>query len=268
MHMTELEWIRELQDALRSPWLDQFFRGWNYVDSVLFSTIVIVIVWYLISRRVGVRLVYILIISGLANQILKSYFGLPRPCQIHPAVGLVCPSSLGFPSGAAQTAVLYAGILFIECRQRLYQWLGVLFGLILCFSRIYLGVHYFTDILGGLVVGGVLLMIYWKLFPLAAKNWKVWAILFPIFLLIIGGRGGLYNFGVTTGIAVGLILANDKMESWRTRWLQTAVVLIGVFICFKAKATYPTLSLFFGLLSGFWLSYLGAHLVSWRKYSN
>jgi len=165
--------------------MDYFFIAWNYVDTLAFSILLISVVWYLIDRPIGIRLLYIFLLGAVINKFLKGFFGLPRPCQIDSLVGILCLPSPGFPSGAAQSAILIAGIIWIESCKRLYRWLGVLFALFLSFSRIYLGLHFFSDILGGWIVGGVLLLVYSKLFPLFEKNWRRYLFLFPILLLVI-----------------------------------------------------------------------------------
>lgn len=260
VHNTELTWIKQLQHVLRSYWMDRFFLGWSYVDTVGFSILVITIVWYLINRRVGIRLIYIFMLSSVVNVALKTYFGLPRPCQIDEAVGILCSQAPGLPSGAAQTAMLIAGIIFIECHKKIYWYLGLLFALFLCFSRVYLGLHYFTDILGGLIVGGALLLIYWKLFPVIEKKWKAALFLYPVLLVVIGREAAFYFFGVSIGLAIGLLL-NDKVkkyweEGWKISILQTITVLVGLFASLKAKAAYPYLNPIFSVGSGFWLSFL------------
>lgn len=162
----QLEWIRDIQHALRSPILDWFFIGWNYLDTLPFVMLVIIVVWTFIDKKIGVKMFFILILSGVLNKFLKGVFELPRPCHLDPSVSVwVCYPYFGFPSGAAQSAMIYLGVLLIECKRRIYWLWGILFALLLCFSRIYLGLHFFTDILGGLVVGALLMLIYWKIFP-------------------------------------------------------------------------------------------------------
>jgi len=263
MHAHELEWIHRLQDALRSPWMDRIFLGWNYIDSLGFLLLVLVLVWYLVDRRIGIRLAYILMLSSVVNVFLKYFFGLPRPCQIDPSVSVICSAAPGFPSGAAQTAIILAVVIILECRKRLYWYLGLVFAFLLCFSRIYLGLHYFTDILGGLASGGLLLLIYWKVFPIMEKQWKIAILLFPLLLLIIGQSSALFFFWSSIGIAIGLLL-NEKFKidtkgSWRKRSLQALTVLIGLtlfaLMFYKGNSSLKWL---FGLGAGLWLSHLGA----------
>ncbi len=256
MHTVELEWIRKIQEVLRSAWLDRFFLGWGYVDTLGFILIVVSAVWYLLDRRIGIRLIYVFLLNAVVNQALKSYFGLPRPCQVDPSVGLLCFPNHGFPSGAAQQAILIAGIIFVESHKKLYRCLGILFALFLCFSRIYLGVHYFSDILGGLIVGGVLLVVYAKLFPLCEKCWKLYVWLCPVLLLLIGRFKAVDLASFAVGLAIGLLLSRRE-ERGICKFVS---VLVGLFVFSAGMSLYPLFSIPLAILSGLWLSWLGAKI--------
>jgi undecaprenyl-diphosphatase len=261
VYSLQLEWIHHLQAALRSPCMDRIFRAWNYVDSLYFMMPLILLIWFLVNRKVGVRLLYIFLLSGIVNKILKILFSLPRPCHIDPSVGLVCYPDGGLPSGAAQTALLLAGVIFIESKSRLFRILGILFALVLCFSRIYLGLHFVTDILGGLLVGGCLLMIYWKLFPLFEKHWR-WAVcLAPLVFLLIGQSRGYYFAVISLGVGLGLLLAEkNEVDQFPThlprRVIQFVLALMGVIGLEMVLASYiPKGRLLFSFLGSFWLSF-------------
>ncbi|MGE5196140.1 MAG: phosphatase PAP2 family protein [Anaerolineae bacterium] len=275
MHEVQLQWIRNLQEALRSSWMDGFFKAWNFVDTAYFSIIAISLVWYLWDRRIGIRLFYILVISLVLNKLLKSLFDQPRPCQVDPLVGILCSASPGFPSGAAQTAAIFCGVVFIECRRPLYRWMALAFAFFLCFSRVYLGVHYPTDILGGLVVGSLLLVMYAKIFPLFQKIWKVAAIAFPFLLLFLGLVVSMSSFWVfylffsTLGIAVGLMTyakqGIQKVETLRMRGWQTLIVIVGLCILFVMEQLLPSLEILWSFGEGYWLSFLGGCVAKERR---
>jgi membrane-associated phospholipid phosphatase len=102
-------------------------------------------------------------LSWLLNKTLKYAFDLPRPHDLDSTVGILTSSTPGFPSGASQTAALMCGIIITEWKSK-WRWLaGPLFALLLTFSRIYLGLHFPTDVLGGLLVGTALFWIYLQL---------------------------------------------------------------------------------------------------------
>lgn len=262
----QLEWIRALHSALRSPWMDTFFIGWNYVDTQYFSLLVIAVTWYLWSRRLGVKLFYLIILSFVVNQTLKTLFHEPRPCQLDPALGLVCSSSFGLPSGAAQTATLLSGFIILECKEKLYRILGILFALMLCFSRVYLGMHFPTDILGGVIVGCFLLWVYKKIFPLFHPLWKIAALVFPLFpFLVLPHMFGFYLLFSGLGLACGLLTAATMHVKNKTTlsasFKQLGSVCLGVVFFIILERYCPQLSLLWYFCQGYWFSFLGAYLI-------
>lgn len=256
-HEIELQWIQALQKVLRNPILDSFFLGWNYVDSLFFSMILITMFWFYIDRRIGIRLLYIFVLSSIVNGVLKECFQLPRPCQIDPLVGLLAFRSPGFPSGAAQTAAIVAGVVWIESNRKLYQYLGFIFALFLCFSRIYLGAHFFSDILGGILVGSSLLIIYYYVFPWIEKKRKSRLIVFSFLLALACGSKFLVQTGVALGVATGLLFEKGEHVveiPWYYRALEGIGGYVGFFLCLEAKSLCPEWRFFFALAAGICLS--------------
>jgi membrane-associated phospholipid phosphatase len=264
MHQIELSGIHHIQAVLRGPITDAFFIGWSYVDTPWFSILFLATITYLISRKEGISLLFLFIISGAVNTLLKQYFHLPRPCQIDPSVAILCLKSFGFPSGAAQTGTLIAGAALVKCRQLSWKIGGVIFALFLYFSRIYLGVHFFTDILGGIVVGASLVLIYYKLFPLLEKQWPRCALILSVIFFLIGGTRMLALSGMTLGIGIGLWLAGEKkLPSSRLRRLITlCVVLIGTYGLIYLGFVQEAIQIPALLLAGLWFSYLGSQTVN------
>jgi undecaprenyl-diphosphatase len=96
--------------------------------------------------------------SFLLDDVLKLLFQHPRPTEAIIAI----PDSYSFPSGHAVAAsALYITLALIaaqtERRQRprrIVIGAGVSIAVLVAWSRVYLGVHYFSDVLGGLLLGG------------------------------------------------------------------------------------------------------------------
>lgn len=257
MHQMQLQWIHKLQHALRGPITDPFFIFWNSLDSAWFILLLVAVIMYLFNRKEGISLLLIFIISGALNIVLKQLFHTPRPCQIDPSVGMMCFKTFGFPSGAAQTGALVAGIALAKCRPIWLKIAGVLFGLTLCFSRIYLGVHFFTDVLAGIAVGVGLLFIYLKLFPLIENHYAKFAF-FLSALFLLGGKGMLSHMSLALGVGLGLLFLKRKQlpKSWTLRIPIFLVVLIGTFLLERLHFRHVGIC-----LAGFWLIYLGDEIV-------
>ena len=107
-----------------------------------------------------------LVLVFILNRILKLIIARPRP-QI---LGLVLENGYSFPSGHAMVSMGFYGFLIYlaykdiknkKIKYPLIVFLSVLI-LFIGVSRIYLGVHYFTDVIGGFIIGFIYLVIFIK----------------------------------------------------------------------------------------------------------
>lgn len=169
MYKTQFEMIRTIHEV-RGPLLDSFFRFLNYFDRQEFFFVLIPIIWLWCGWKWGLRLFYILTLSMFTNITLKQLFALPRPFHLDPSVGVIQVGGYGFPSGTGQTVILLSLILVTHWKSS-WKWVvAALYISLISFSRIYLGVHFFTDILGGWVVGFFLWILFAYGFPPIEKK--------------------------------------------------------------------------------------------------
>jgi membrane-associated phospholipid phosphatase len=156
----------------------QGFGGWLKTPMELFSFLgteyffmaVIPAIYWCWSTALGLRIGLLLMISASLNSIFKLVFHQPRPYWYDTRVaGLAEESSFGLPSGHAQNAVVVWGGIAAWIR-RPWAWIvAILLILAIGLSRIYLGVHFPTDVLAGWLIGAVILVIYlWLEMPVKA----------------------------------------------------------------------------------------------------
>ncbi|GAC1328198.1 MAG: hypothetical protein NVSMB13_15160 [Mycobacteriales bacterium] len=99
------------------------------------------------------------LVAIAANQPLVSGFHEQRPFVAMPGALLLVKHSVdpGFPSDHAVMAGAVAAALFFVSRR--LAWVGVVLALVMAFARVYVGVHYPSDVLAGLAVGAVVAVL-------------------------------------------------------------------------------------------------------------
>jgi undecaprenyl-diphosphatase len=126
---------------------------------VIVLTLAVALILVVDRHRLAAFLLIVTAYGGLVlNAALKHIFNRPRP---HIFVWGTTVASTSFPSGHAMNAtILYLTIAFVIARLAIRWWERLLTLLVattivalICLSRLYLGVHYPTDVIGGLIIG-------------------------------------------------------------------------------------------------------------------
>lgn len=149
--------ILDLIQQIRTPVGDTVMCFITKLGDAGMIWIVLAVILLLIprTRKTGMVLMAALCIDFvLCNGILKNMFGRIRPCDINTQVSLLIarPNDFSFPSG--HTAVSFAAVtaLYFSGRNSLWK-MALVLACFIAFSRLYLYVHYPTDILGGILTG-------------------------------------------------------------------------------------------------------------------
>lgn len=154
--------ITEYVISFRTPALTEFFIFMTDVGD-LYGYLIVLTLYFLISRLIFKRWKYVLqtflvlILASVSNMMLKRFINRARPGIEH----MVSVETLSYPSGHAMSAMAFYGFLIYLCtRFRINKFLKTGLIALLVFiiisigiSRIYLGVHFPSDIAGGYIAG-------------------------------------------------------------------------------------------------------------------
>ncbi|GMR09220.1 MAG: phosphatase PAP2 family protein [Anaerolineae bacterium] len=213
-----LEWGLEVIVAIqtiRSPALDAFFRGVTFLGDAEFYLLLAPIIIWCVNYRLGARLGILLLLSSSINAAFKNTFMQPRPCEPRPEICIDQAEGYGIPSGHAQNAIVFWGVI-AHWVEKSWAWAtAILLMLLIGLSRIYLGVHFPTDVFAGWAIGIVILGTYVAL----GKRTETWlgglslpaqvlvATAVPLLLLALQPNDVMVQVtGAFAGIAVGVAL--------------------------------------------------------------
>ena len=182
--------------AAGGPFLTGLFKGITFLGDEEFFLLLFPLIFWCLDTRFGAKLVYILLISSLINYGLKDLFTQPRPFVLQPGINWIEATGYGLPSGHSQTAVVIWGTLASRIKKT-WSWIvAVSLMVLIGISRIYLGVHFPTDVLAGWAVGALLLSLV------------VWVV--PGVLRRCGGFPLILSLVMITGITAVLLLHPSK----------------------------------------------------------
>ena len=205
----DLTWVEDI----RSQFLSIFFDTISLAGYPTFLILFISFGYFYWSPSRFSRVAMMLFISGLINAFLKDFFQDARPAielMLDPKVG----TSYGWPSGHSQIAVTLWGLLAYELKNKWATIGAITIIILIAFSRMYLGVHDLGDVFAGLIIGGMILLIWhyavindlYK--SLSKRSWLILILVFQLILYIFypsheDHELSIWFLGVMTGWFIG-----------------------------------------------------------------
>ena len=151
----ELDFLLALQQ-LHSPILDRVMVAITSLGNAgwLFIVIGILLLCKKETRKSGLHVLIALLLSVIiCNVFLKDLVARARPCWLMPEIELLIhlPTDYSFPSG--HTSAAFAAAVTLYMRNKKFGILMLVLAIFIAFSRMYLFVHFPTDVLGGAITG-------------------------------------------------------------------------------------------------------------------
>ena len=136
----------------------------NFGGAIFLISLTVILFIVIKNKKIGVSILGNLVIVTILNQVLKAILQRPRPTEFR----IVEETGYSFPSGHSMVSMAFYGyliyLIYKHIENKYIKWtLIALLSILICtigVSRIYLGVHYTSDVLGGFLISISYLIIY------------------------------------------------------------------------------------------------------------
>ena len=165
----DTEWMEEIGEHRNTFWEVPAFVM-NYIGGGWVAVLLVPVggalaLFFLRGRWTAIYYLGASALSGALVQLLKNIFGRARPDDFLLEIG-----SPSFPSGHTANAATFAVTLALILG-RWWAWAaGAFYALLMALSRTYLGVHWLSDTLGGVLLGAGVAFILWPPFAVKLKR--------------------------------------------------------------------------------------------------
>ena len=136
----------------------------NFGGAIFLITLTVLLFILIKNKKIGLSIFSNLVIITVLNQLLKRILQRPRPTEFR----IIEETGYSFPSGHSMVSMAFYGyliyLIYKYVKNKYVKWISiVLLGILICsigVSRIYLGVHYTSDVLGGFLLSISYLILF------------------------------------------------------------------------------------------------------------
>ncbi|HDR3652343.1 phosphatase PAP2 family protein [Bacillus sp. SM-B1] len=209
--MLFLEWMTSLEGSV----LTAFLKLVSIIANETLYLIVISISYWCVSKRKAFHMIVMLCFSGYIGIMVKEFMKIPRPYTYDGIEALYEKLAAGysFPSTHVQLSTTFWGSFMILCKKRIVWIIGIIFIILVAISRLYLRVHWLSDIIGAVLFSVIVVYLYTKV-TMGLSNRKfilLQRIILAVSLIMYVMTSQVDNLkllGVLTGSTIGIMLEN------------------------------------------------------------
>ena len=136
----------------------------NFGGAIFIIILTVILIAVIKNKKIGLSILTNLAIITILNQLLKKILQRPRPTEYR----IIEETGYSFPSGHSMVSMAFYGyliyLIYKYVKNKYVKWISIsLLSILICLigiSRIYLGVHYTSDVLGGFLISISYLVIY------------------------------------------------------------------------------------------------------------
>lgn len=157
--------IQTLQSV--SPAFDGSMEFISFLGTIEFYLLLIPFIYWLVDARLGIRVLLVLIGTDFLGIAFKQLLRQPRPYWVGEVKALAEETSYGIPSTHASDSLAVWGYLGFRLKREWIWAIAILLVPLIGLSRLYLGVHFPHDVLGGWLIAVVVILVIIKVEPWA-----------------------------------------------------------------------------------------------------
>jgi len=240
-------------ESIRSGFLDGLFSFFTFFGEETFIVLAIMTLYFSVNKKLGEFMAFTVFTSATVNGILKDSVKRLRPFEkgvVSQADGsdyinTELHESYSFPSGHSQVSASFFSGVFIFTKNKLLKAVSVAAVIAVMASRIYLGVHYLSDVAVGAAIGVVSSLMWYYVFKkiphLRCRIFLAFSVLSLISLIFIKSPDTYKALGAGLGAAIGILLENkyvrfeipDKFTHKLLRVAAGAAIIVGLRLLLK-----------------------------------
>jgi len=177
------QWDRELFIWLNNLGIERWDNLWIFLTQIeswvpLFIIFILLIFYYYDFKKALIILFFLFVTAGFTiflTDLTKEYIGRLRPNNIEGLVNLIrilqTPTNFSFWSGHAASSFAVTSFVVLSLRKHhKYVYLFFIWPLLFILSRIYVGVHYPSDLIVGALVGTLIAIVWYQVSKFILKK--------------------------------------------------------------------------------------------------